>query len=230
MTENKSVRLMVDDREITARPGDMLLAACLNNDIYIPHLCYLKGDDDPPASCRLCFVEVEGIQRPVTACTVRVAENMRVKTDTAAVRRLQRSAFELLLSVHHVACRSCPANRRCDLQKIARFLKVGLKVKRLDLYLKDAEKDAAHPVLDYFPNRCVLCGKCIRVCVRQNGNAILTFAGRGFDTLIRYYGGQDPDRLPCRDCLACVDVCPVGALVPKEPLRDTSPGEAASQR
>ena len=230
MTENETVRLRVDDREITARAGEVLLQVCLDNGIYIPHLCYLKGSGGQPASCRLCFVEVEGIAGPLTACTVAVMENMRVKTDTPAVRRLQRSAFELLLSVHHVACRSCPANRRCDLQKIARYLKLGLKVKRLDCYRKDVEKDGGHPVLEYFPNRCVLCGKCIRVCARQNGSAIFTFSGRGFNTLIRYYGGQDPEALPCQDCLACVAVCPVGALVSKDGCRDTLPGEAAGPR
>lgn len=215
MTETDQVTLHVDDRSITAGEGTSLLQACLDNDIYIPNLCYLKNSDHPSASCRLCMVEIEGTSRPVTSCTVKVTQDMRVKTDTPAVRRLQRSAFELLLSVHRVECRSCPANKKCELQKIAKFLKVGLKVKSLELYLGDIEIDTNHPVLDYFPNRCVLCGKCIQACKTHNHINILTFSGRGFNTLVRYYGKVDRDTAPCESCMACVDICPVSALVPR---------------
>jgi len=108
-------KLIVDGREIEAQQGANLLQACLDNDIYIPNLCYLKEMQDPPSSCRLCFVEIEGYRQPVTACRVEIREGMVVKTDTEHVRRLQRTAFELLLSVHHVDCKNCPANRRCEL-------------------------------------------------------------------------------------------------------------------
>ncbi len=147
---------------------------------------------------------------------------MRIKTDTFAVRSLQRSAFELLLSVHKVECRKCPANKKCELQKIAKFLKVGLKVKNLEISLRDIEVDTNHPVLDYFPNRCVLCGKCIQACEAHNHISILTFSGRGFNTLVRYYGKADRTAVPCESCMACVDICPVSALVPrlKEKVED----------
>ena len=215
MTETDQVTLHVDDRDISARAGTSLLKACLDNDIYIPNLCYLENGVQPSASCRLCLVEIGDSGQPVTSCTVPVTQGMRVKTDTPAVRRLQRSALELLLSVHKVECRTCPANKKCDLQKIARFLKVGLKVKKLDVHLKDVAVDTHHPVLDYFPNRCVLCGKCIQVCEMRHGTSILSFSGRGFDTLVRYYGKADPSAVPCEGCMACVDVCPVRALVVK---------------
>ncbi len=215
MTETDQVTLHVDDRDITAEKGTSLLQACLDNDIYIPNLCYLEKSDHPSASCRLCLVETNGRDRPVTSCTVKVTQGMRVKTDTPAVRRLQRSAFELLLSVHKVECRTCPANKKCELQKIAKFLNVGLKVKNLELYLRDVEVDTNHPVLDYFPNRCVLCGKCIQACETHNHISILTFSGRGFNTLVRYYGKADRAAVPCESCMACVDICPVSALIPR---------------
>ncbi len=215
MTETNLVTLHVDERDITAKTGTFLLKACLDNDIYIPHLCYLRESNHPSAACRLCLVEIAGSGKVATACTVKVTQDMRVKTNTPAVRRLQRSALELLLSVHKVECRTCPANKKCELQKIAKFLKVGLKVKRLDTYLKDIEVDTNHPVLDYFPNRCVLCGKCVQVCEMHNHTSILTFSGRGFNTLVRYYGEADPSAVPCNSCMACVDICPVSALVPR---------------
>jgi len=88
------VRLLVDSIEIETEEGTTLLQACLENDIYIPNLCFLERMDRPPASCRMCFVEIEGENDPVTSCTVKVKDGMVVKTDTDAVRRLRFKARE----------------------------------------------------------------------------------------------------------------------------------------
>jgi len=212
MTSDKMIKLLVDDKEIEAEEGVTLLRACLDNGLYIPNLCYLEGMETPPASCRLCFVEIEGEDRPGTSCNLKARDGMIVRTDTQSVRRLQRSAFQFLMSVHHVDCKACPANKKCELQKIARFLKIGLKPKRLENLLKETEIDTEHPCLDYYPNRCVLCGKCIHVCKTRHDRPFLTFAKRGFDTVISSFGENDAPGLPCEKCLACVEVCPVSAL------------------
>jgi predicted molibdopterin-dependent oxidoreductase YjgC len=184
------IKLLVDNKEIETKKGTSLLQACLDNDIYVPNLCYLESMAYPSASCRLCF--------------------------TPAVRRLQRSALKLFLSVHHVDCRNCPAHKKCGLQNLAKFLKVGLKHKPLQLFLKETEIDRDHPCLDYYPNRCVLCGKCMHVCRTQQGKPTLTFSQRGFDTVISFYGEKDKPPIACEQCELCVDICPVGALVLKE--------------
>ncbi len=207
------LKLTVDNREIAARPGQSVLQACLAQDIYIPHLCFMENQSDPTASCRLCFVQIDGRPAPETACTLQVADGMRVLTDTPAVRRLQRSALRFLLSVHHVDCRNCHANRACALQRIARFLKIGLKAGPLETHLKEPEVDSSHPHIDHYPNRCVLCGKCIRICRSQNQLPVLTYAGRGFDTVIRYYPSGTSDMTDCPACGRCIAACPVGALV-----------------
>jgi len=210
------VKLLVDDKEIEVKEGTILLKACLDNDIYIPNLCYMDDMKGSVASCRMCFVEVEGEEKPVTSCTVKATDNITVRTDTPAVRRLQRSAFRLLLSTHHVDCRNCQANKKCELQKIAKFLKVGLKQKKLEQVLKDTAIDESHPCLNFYPNRCVLCGKCIFVCQKQTGKSILTFAKRGFDTIISFYGAGDLSTMSCGACNSCVEICPVGAIIKKE--------------
>jgi bidirectional [NiFe] hydrogenase diaphorase subunit len=207
--------LRIDDKKIEVAEGTNLLAACLDNGIYIPNLCYLEGMEHPPASCRLCLVEIEGTDQPVASCSLRVGREMVVHTDTPRVRQLQKTALQLLLSVHDVDCKNCPANRKCALQDMAKFLKVALKSKVLDRLLKETRIDERHPFLDYYPNRCVLCGKCVYVCRRQQNRAGLTFARRGIDTVISFYDRPQAEPPPCDTCQACVEVCPVAALLPK---------------
>ncbi|MFC1535154.1 2Fe-2S iron-sulfur cluster-binding protein [Thermodesulfobacteriota bacterium] len=209
------IKLTVDNRDIEVREGETLLQACLDNGIYIPNLCHIKDLKKPSASCRLCFVEIEGEDKPLTSCTVQVRDGMVVKTDTQPVIQLQRTALRLLLSVHHVDCGHCPANKRCELQRLAKILKVGLKTKHLGKHLKETEIDETHPCMNYYPNRCVLCGKCVYMCKEKQDEPLLTFARRGMDTVISFYGENDISTIPCEKCQACVDICPVSAITLK---------------
>jgi len=211
-----TLKISVDDQQLEVAADRSVLQACLDNGIYVPHLCHLPGAAGPAASCRLCFVEVAGMDQPVTACTLKVVDQMVIRTDTPAVRRLQKTGLRLLLSVHAVDCKNCPANKHCALQDLARFLKVGLKPKHLELHLKESEVDETHPHLAYYPNRCVLCGKCLHACQTANGGAMLAFAKRGFETVISFYGDPGMVDPGCDTCRVCVDVCPVGALQPKK--------------
>jgi len=208
------VEITVDGRVLTVQAGQSLLEACLANDIYVPNLCHLPGMADPPASCRLCFVEVDGMPQPVTSCTVAVTGGLVARTDTPAVRRLQRSALRLLLSVHEVDCKNCPANKRCELQRLARFLKVGLKPKDLPAPRKTPAVDDTHPCFSFYPNRCVLCGKCVEACRRAPGETVMAFSRRGFETIL-YFDVNAAEAGRCENCQACVEICPVGALVMK---------------
>ena len=210
------VRLTVDNKEIEAEEGENLLQVCLDNGIYVPNLCHIKGLEKPSASCRLCFVEVEGEKGPLPSCTLEVREGMAIRTDSPPVRELQRTALRLLLSAHDVDCAHCPANKRCELQKLAKFLGTGLKPKDLEKCLKEMEVDQGHPYLAYYLNRCVLCGKCVHACRANNERPLLTFARRGIDTVISLYCGDHLSDLPCDKCHACVDVCPVSAIVLKK--------------
>jgi NADH dehydrogenase/NADH:ubiquinone oxidoreductase subunit G len=209
------IHITVDQKEIACEEGSTLLDVCLENGIYIPNLCHVSGMQTPPASCRMCMVALEGADEPVTACTTRAADRMVVRTDTGEVRELQRTALKLLLSVHDIDCRNCSANKQCELQTIARFLKVGLKAAPYETLLKEQAIDQAHPFLDYYANRCVLCGKCIHACREKNGVSFFTYARRGFDTVISAFG-MDGMETDCKACLACVKSCPVGALEVRE--------------
>ena len=211
------ITLTVDGRTIEAPEGSSVLSACLAADIYIPHLCWLKADApaDAPAACRLCFVAIDGVTQPVTACTAMVENGMVVDTASDAVRELQKTALKLLLSVHRVDCKNCPAHKACALQKIARHIGSGLTCKPFDRVLKEPEVDPRHPVWDYYPNRCVLCGLCVRVCGLRDERLQLSFAGRGFNTVVGYFDADPESAAVCQACRACLQVCPTAALVEK---------------
>jgi bidirectional [NiFe] hydrogenase diaphorase subunit len=210
------VTIVVDSKEIRAAEGKSVLQACLEHGIFVPNLCFMKSREHPHASCRLCFVEIDGVDRPVTSCTETVREALVVSTATPQVRRLQRTAFKLLMSAHHREPEACPVRGGCQLIRIAKHLNVGLKPKPLEPLTRgiDEEVDLGG-LFTYHPMRCVLCGRCVHVCRDRIGHNLLTFAKRGLETVVAFFGVDDPAAVPCLDCGACATVCPTGALVPK---------------
>jgi formate dehydrogenase major subunit/NADH-quinone oxidoreductase subunit G len=208
------VTLVIDGAEVKARKGEKLLWAALDNGFYIPNLCALRQADPPLASCRLCFVEIEGRSAPLTACTEPVKDGMVVHLNTPKVKRLRNTAFELLLSHHKLDCGHCAKNRSCELQSIASRLGLKLKLKRLRQIPCDLPIDSSHTLFTYDPNKCVLCGKCIWVCHEQ-GTGILDFAFKGIETRVSTIESIPLAEAGCNSCLACVAVCPVGSLVSK---------------
>jgi formate dehydrogenase major subunit/NADH-quinone oxidoreductase subunit G len=211
----ENVSIIIDGKPVQAKAGDKLLFAALDAGIYIPNLCAMRGIQ-PQAGCRLCFVEVEGQRRPITACTEEVVEGMNVKTDSGQVRRLQRTALELLLASHPIECKTCPANGKCELQKIASFLKVKLKQKRFRDKVRHLPIDDSHPNIAIDPNKCVICGKCIWACVEHKGIGAINWAFRGDRTTISAFGGDRLVDTKCNGDGLCADVCPVGAIYRKQ--------------
>ncbi|MCJ7790905.1 MAG: 2Fe-2S iron-sulfur cluster-binding protein [Dehalococcoidia bacterium] len=209
----KSVSLTIDGKKIGAARGEKVLWAALDNDIYIPNLCAIREKSEPFASCRLCFVEVEGKDNPVTACTTPVTEGMVVNTQGAKALRLVRTALELLLASHPVDCAHCLKNGSCELQRIAEHLGVKLKTKRFRKILPELPIDSSSPLFIYDPNKCVLCGRCVWVCQEKLGKGTIGFAYRGFRRMVTTFGDEPMGRSSCQDCSECVAVCPVGALV-----------------
>ncbi|MDY6892414.1 MAG: 2Fe-2S iron-sulfur cluster-binding protein [Chloroflexota bacterium] len=221
----KTVSLTIDGKTVSAKEGEKVLWAALDNGIYIPNLCALHEMEVPHAGCRLCFVEIEGRNGLVTACTEPVAEGMVVNTQNPEARRLARTAAELLLSSHPVDCAHCAANGACELQTIARHLGIKLKTKRFRKILRDLPIDSSSSTFIYDPNKCVLCGKCIWVCRNRLGIGVLGFAQRGFQRMVTTFYNKPIAETHCQGCEDCVAVCPVGALV----LKDTEKRVAAKQ-
>jgi len=209
------VKITVDGKELEVEEHLTVLEACLKNGIFIPHLCFLKTRPHPHASCRLCFVSIEGYDRPVTSCTEKVRDGMVVRTDIPEVRSLQKSAFKLLMSLHPCHAKICPTEKPCLLMRIAKYLGVGLNPKPLEYIDRGLPDLVDFGPLYYVPNRCVLCAKCIHTCRSINQKPLLTFARRGIMTMVAYFDGGDGDADVCSNCKACVEICPVAALLPK---------------
>jgi bidirectional [NiFe] hydrogenase diaphorase subunit len=207
----KTVSLVIDGKEIIAPSGISILRAALDNGIYIPNLCARREDRVPEASCRLCWVGVAGKDCPVTACTETVSEGLVVNTRGTSGLRLARTACELLLAGNDVNCAACPASGGCELQKIAAHLGIKLNSKRLRRTPRRLPVDASSPLFTYDPNKCVVCGRCVRVC-RERGTGLLGFAHRGFYRRVTPFGDAPIGETDCSGCAACVSVCPTGAL------------------
>ena len=209
----KMINLSIDGKEIECSKDETILWVALGNGIYIPNLCATKEMAEPYGACRLCFVEVKGESLPVTACTTRVKEGMVVNTKGPKASRLARTAFELILSNHPVDCAHCLKSGSCELQRIAKHLKIKLNTKRLRKFLKELSIDETSPVFIYDPNKCVLCGRCVWFCQEKLDTRAIGFAYRGFHRRVTTFNDEPIGLSECKDSIELVEICPVGAFV-----------------
>lgn len=203
------MKVVVDGKVIHAEPESTILEAAQKGAIYIPTLCYHKKLS-PYGGCRLCIVEVEGIPRLVAACTTPVTEGMVVRTDTEQIKKVRKTIVELILSNHPNECMVCEQNGRCELQALA--YEFGLKEVRFDGEKSVYPIQNQNPLIERDYNKCILCGRCVRMCDEVQGVGAVDFSQRGFHAKIATeYDGV----LSCEFCGNCVEVCPVGALTGK---------------
>jgi len=217
----KSITLTIDGRTVHARQDSTVLEAARAADIYIPTLCH-DPDLKPYGACRLCLVEIEGMRGLTTSCTTPVAPGMVVHTDTARVNKARCINMELIIANHHVDCLTCSKNQDCDLQRISKYL--GIDTSRFERMRKGTKMlpiDTSHPAFDHDPNKCILCGKCVRACHEIAGVGAIDIAFRGYDAKISTFGNKTLLESTCESCGECIARCPTGALVAKQSLPAT---------
>lgn len=206
------VHLTIDGKAVTCEDHITILQACRENKIFIPTLC----QDDRLSKfggCRLCIVEVEGYRNFVASCCVNVAENMVVRTHTPAIIEARRVILDLLLSNHPMECLTCDKQGRCDLQNLAYLYDVR------PTYLgakKNYTPEGKNPVMLRDQSKCILCGKCVRVCDEIQVTHAIDFVGRGFESKIAAGFDMPLDDINCRLCGQCISVCPTGAILNKQ--------------
>ncbi len=211
----KRIRLTIDSASIEAAEGSTVLAAALENGIYVPHLCH-HPDLEPAGVCRLCLVDLAG-KGIVVSCKTPVAEGMAVRTETPEIASIRRVIIELLLANHPWDCLSCGRNTDCKLQQAARHAGVDeSRLKRLRRTDRVLPLDRSNPFFTRDPNKCVLCGVCVRTCASIQGTGAIDFIRRGFDTAVGTLGGKPIAESSCESCGECAARCPTGALSIKE--------------
>ena len=211
------IRITVNGQEMETQQGKSILEACLDNGVYIPHLCH-HNELHPIGACRLCVVEIEGACDLCTSCTTVAEDGMTIWTESEIVNATRRMAIELMLSGHQADCGTCVKYLNCELQALKQYLIAD------DLRLERRSRlfgvTGANPLFDHEPNKCVLCGRCVRACRELRGVGALYYK---HDHGEAYIGvGPDPghdislSEAGCRFCGACAEVCPTGAVMDRD--------------
>ena len=233
------ITITIDGVEVATQPGKMVLEAAIDAGIYVPYLCYHPGMK-PYAACRMCVVEVEGQRGYPAACTLPVADGMVVRNQADEVDQLRRSVMERLIAEHpngcltchridicgpndvclrHVSvndrCVTCPKNERCELKDTVRYLGMNLE-SPLGYKYRNIPLEVADPFYDRDYNLCIVCGRCVRACEELRGDDAIGFTERSGQALVGTSFGTSLLESGCEFCGACIDVCPVGALVERD--------------
>jgi bidirectional [NiFe] hydrogenase diaphorase subunit len=198
---------------ITALEGQTILQAARASGKTIPTLCDLEGIT-PVGGCRICIVEVQGIDRLLPACTTPISEGMSVTTTSPRLNQHRRMTVELLLIERNHVCAVCVSNGHCELQSLATTM--GVSTVRFAYNYPKLTTDLSHPryVLDH--NRCILCTRCVRVCSELEGAHVWEVTSRGIHSRIASDLNQTwAESRTCTACGKCVQACPTGALAEK---------------
>ena len=207
-----TINLTINDQPVTVPAGSTILQAAQQLNVFIPTLCH-----DPaltnPGSCRLCVVEMAGSNKLTVSCATAAREGMVVYTETPAVVEARQTILELLLANHPKDCLTCGRAGDCRLQDYA--YRYGVRDAGFSGEQHQYPIEADNPFIVRDMNKCILCGKCVRMCAEIQGQNVLDFAHRGFHTKIATAMDLPLSQSECVFCGNCVSVCPVGALQEK---------------
>lgn len=207
-----SIQIEVNGKKIEAFEGETILNALNRNGIKVPTLCHMKNFL-PSGACRICVVEVVGIAKPVTSCSYPVQDGMKILTHSSKVAEARKTIIELLLSNHPDDCLYCLRNQNCELQSLSKEYHV---VERRIRGKKNSFKlDHSGPSIVRDPEKCILCGRCVRVCEEIMSVGCIDYINRGSQTLIGTTLKKPLNTSSCINCGQCVMACPTGALTEK---------------
>lgn len=207
------INITIDGIKTQVPKGSTVLQAAKSLNIDIPTLCYLK-DINEVGSCRMCVVEVQGARSLQASCVLPAAEGMVVKTNSSAVRNARKMILELILARHERECLTCSRNLNCELQKLCEEL--GVESVRFEGEKIHYAVDSSSPSIVRDQNKCILCGRCIKICKKVQETGAVDFARRGVRTTVTTAFDKGLNEVKCINCGQCIKFCPVGALREKD--------------
>jgi formate dehydrogenase alpha subunit len=211
--ETATIQVTIDGREVTVPAGTTILDAARDLGIDIPTLCHHETLS-PAASCRLCVVEVEGRPNLMPACATELVDGMSLQTESEAVVEARKLILDLLLSDHPLACITCEQSGGCTLQEYC--YRYGVEASTFEGDKRKLPIESDNPMIERDMNKCILCGKCVRVCAEVQVTNAIDFTERGFESQIAASFDNPLATDFCRFCGQCADICPTGAIANKQ--------------
>ncbi len=200
--------MTIDGRKVEFTEEKNVLSVIRKAGINIPTLCY-HSEVSTFGACRLCTVEDEK-GHTFASCSEEPRDGMVVYTNTGKLKKYRKLIVELLLAAHCRDCTTCVKSGECDLQQLAHRL--GILDIRFQNTREHKELDVSSPAIIRDPNKCILCGDCVRACEELQGIGALGFAFRGTDAMVMPAFDKKLSQTDCVGCGQCRVYCPTGAI------------------
>jgi formate dehydrogenase major subunit len=205
----KTVKIIMDEKELAVPEGITVLEAAQRNAIHIPTLCHHPALSNW-GGCRMCVVEVDGSPKLAASCVMPVREGMEVVTNNDRILESRRTVLEFLFAERNHNCMFCPQSGDCELQTLA--YELGMDHLTMSFSFNSFPTDVTSEYMTIDHNRCILCGRCVRACAEIAGTRVLSFHNRGPRNLVGLDLHASREESTCYGCGVCLQVCPTGAI------------------
>ncbi|MEF8797964.1 MAG: 2Fe-2S iron-sulfur cluster-binding protein, partial [Candidatus Bipolaricaulota bacterium] len=221
-TETKTIKLEINGKTVEGKEGDTVLEVSQKNGIDIPTLCQMD-EIEPTGACRMCLAELEETGELITSCTHPASDGLKVETENERLHNLRKLNLELQLTNTDVDMDCTGDETRCELTNLVR--EFDLDPDRFAGERRSHPKMEDNPFFELDHDKCILCGRCVRVCDEIRERSAIELVERGFQTKVAPPLDESLTEGTCQFCGQCVDACPSGALTSNMRIEKGNPNE-----